>query len=234
MFTTLLHHPVPGQGLGGRESLFLLCKWAKKNQPKKLSPVPPLGEARGGGWRVHSSLKLEGRRPASILAGRAVDFRRLAASRHRSFPCSTHSCLDFTRVHITVYQRGSIFFPLLFFCTLLSTSQTVPAKTNAGFVLHCSGTEGGREEEVTRVPPPVLIHLQRDFQGMGLAMGAGGGTVASAHPKEGAGVGPASQQWVPPDHQEVLRCLAKENVCAGELKSIQAWEKRRVLVSPSS
>lgn len=35
----------------------------------------------------------------------------------------------------------------------------VPAKTNAGFVLHCSGMEGGREEEVTRVPPPTLIHL---------------------------------------------------------------------------
>lgn len=68
---------------------------------------------------------------------------------------------------------------------------------------------------------------------MGLAMGAGGGTVAaSAHPKEGAGVGPASQHWVPPDHQGVLECLLKENVCPEELKSIQAWEKRRV--SPSS
>lgn len=119
MFTTLLHHPVPGQGLGWEGVPLSALQMDKKNPQKtptkKLSPVPPLGEARGGGWRVHSSLKPEGRRPASILAGRAVDFRRLAASRHRSFPCSTHSCLDFTRVHITVYQRGSIFFPPSFF-----------------------------------------------------------------------------------------------------------------------
>lgn len=38
-------------------------------------------------------------------------------------------------------------------------------------------------------------------------------------------MGPASLHWVSPDHQEVLGCLAKENMCPEELKNIQAWEE---------
>lgn len=59
--------------------------------------------------------------------------------------------------------------------------------------------------------------------------------VASAHPKEGgAGGDPTSQTWEHPAHREVLRCLAKQTSCPGEPGSSQAWEKRRILVSPSS
>lgn len=102
---------------------------------------------------MHSSLQQKGRRPGSILAGTAVCFRRLAASRHRSSPCSHHSCLDFTRVHITAYQRGCVsFFSLPFFlffflpCTSLNTSQTVHVKTNPGFVPQAAAGGWGEEE----------------------------------------------------------------------------------------
>lgn len=157
--------------MGGSPS-FCFANGQKKPQPKKLSPVPPLGEARGGGWRVHSSLKPEGRRPASLLAGRAVDFRRLAASRHRSFPCSTHSCLDFTRVHITVYQRGSIFFPLLFF---LHFSEYKPNGSRKNKRRFCSalqwhgGWERGRGDTC---PPSSPDSLAEGFSGHGFGNGS--------------------------------------------------------------
>lgn len=98
---------------------------------------------------MHSSLKQKGRRPASILAGRAVYFRRLAASRHRSFPCSTHSCLDFTRVHITVYQRGCISFFLLFLFFSPHFAEYKPNGSRKNKYRFCSAMRrpGGQERE---------------------------------------------------------------------------------------
>lgn len=104
--------PCLAGGVGGREPCFLLCKRVEK---KIESFLRFFLSARHGGVESTQFIKPKGRRPASILAGSTVYFRRLAASRHRSFPCSAHSCLDFTRVHITVYQRGCIFF---FVCVL--------------------------------------------------------------------------------------------------------------------
>lgn len=112
----------------------------KKQNQNAFSGYSFLRGNREGG-KVHSSLQQKGRRPGSILAGRAACFRRLAASRHRSSPCSHHSCLDFTRVHITAYQRGCVsffFFSLPFFffllpCTLLNGSrENKPGSCSAG------------------------------------------------------------------------------------------------------
>lgn len=97
---------------------FSCANWRKKTNRNSFLQLFLSVRQWGGRGKVHSSLKQKGRRPESILAGGAMRFRSLAASRHRSSPCSDHSCLDFTRVHITVYQRGCIFFFLLFFPAL--------------------------------------------------------------------------------------------------------------------
>lgn len=93
-------------------------------------------------------------------------FRRLAASRHRSSPCSARSCLGCTRVHITVYQRGCVFF---FFCASLSTSRMVlPQKQTQ--VLFCSAAAwrvGERKRRHASPPPqpPFTRWRGRGFSG---------------------------------------------------------------------
>lgn len=79
-------HPAPAQG---RREPFLLYRRVEQtnkqtnihiNKYKAFSSGSSFAEARGGGWKAHSSLRQKGRRPVSILAGRALYFRRLTAS----------------------------------------------------------------------------------------------------------------------------------------------------------
>lgn len=132
---------------------------------------------------MHGSLQQKGRRPGSILAGRAACFRRLAASRHRSSPCSHHSCLDFTRVHITAYQRGCLsfffFFPFHFFyfffllpCASLNGSrENKPGSCSAG---GWGEEEEGREGREGRAPLAELLLVgARGWSGPGSLQNVG-------------------------------------------------------------